>query len=223
MSRTQCSHLWEAELVSGSPCRDFEVHFGFPVPPKPLKIIWDNCLLLRVHKLLWRCDSLLGLAGWLLHKWEMSEENLVSSTESGNMSSHHIQPRLPGHVSGVIFDFRNVTLHLSSIKPGGKTKQKQICFIKTALCNKTHTLTEKSSFSHGFPADFLQEAAEIPCSSFTSMNSSELTPFTRSLCQRTWQKGAFPALHSFLLCRVRINSSCTNHSTSYPTNLRKNF
>lgn len=137
------------------------------------------------------------------------------------MSSHHLKPRLPGCVSGVIFDFRSVAIHLSSIKPGGKTKEKKKSLMKTALCNKTHILMEKCSFSNGFPTDFLQEAAQIPCSSFTSMNSSELTPLTRSLCQRTWQKGTFAALHSFLPCRVRINSSCINHSSSYPTNLQK--
>lgn len=82
---------------------------------------------------------------------------------------------------------------------------------------------EKSSFSSGFPTAFLQEAAQIPCSSFISMNSSELTPFTSSSCQRTWQKGTFSALHSFLLCRVRSNPSCINPSSSYPTNLQKMF
>lgn len=77
---------------------------------------------------------------WLLQEWELSEENLVKSRESENMSSHHLKPRLPRCASGVIFDFMSVAIHLSSflsIKPGGKTKQKKKIIVLSKLLSVT--------------------------------------------------------------------------------------
>lgn len=71
---------------------------------------------------------------WLLQKWELSKENLVNRRESGTRSSHHLKPRLPGCVSSVIFAFRSVAIHLSSIKPGGRTnKQTKISVFSKPL------------------------------------------------------------------------------------------